>query len=182
MANSYAKAKGRSERGRFVALPHRCLEHINFTRLTPKAVKLFIDLSLQYNGRNNGDLTTAFSVLRKRGWRSSETLYLAIDELLHYGWITRTRIGGLNRIPNLYALTFQAIDDCGGKLGVNSTITPPGNWKQLVDAWVKPANYQAIDKRRKAKAAEQNEKKPSLRKPYLIASESEAVKPIRGQL
>ncbi len=182
MANSYSKAKGRNGAGRFVALPHRCLEHINFTRLTPKATKLFIDLSLQYNGRNNGDLTTAFSLLKKRGWRSSEILRLAIDELLHYGWITRTRIGGLIRIPNLYALTFHSIDECGGKLDVNSTTTPPGNWKQLIDAWVKPANYLAIDKRRKEKAAESNEKKPSLRKPYLIASESEAVKPIRGQL
>ena len=84
MAKSYAKAKGRSGGGRFVGLPYKCLGHINFTRLTPKATKLFIDLSVQYSGYNNGDLTAAFTIMKKRGWKSKETLRLAIDELLHY--------------------------------------------------------------------------------------------------
>jgi len=162
MAKSYAKAKGRSEGGQFIKLPHRCLEHINFTRLTPKATKLFIDLMLQFNGRNNGDLTAAFTIMKKRGWNSKETLRLAIDELLHYGWITRTRIGGLNRTPNLYALTIHAIDECGGKLDVNPTNTALGYWKQMVDDWVKPANYRARLERRKIKSL--------VRKPYLIGT------------
>ena len=168
MANSYSKAKGRREGGRFIALQYRCLEHKNFTRLTPKATKLFIDLSIQYNGRNNGDLTAAFTVMKKRGWNSKETLRLAIDELLHYGWIICTRIGGLNRMPNLYALTLHAIDDCGGKLDVSPTNTPSGNWKQLVDDWAKPANYQERLARRK--------KKSLVRKPYLIGTETTPLK------
>ena len=162
MARSYAKAKGRSEGGRFVQLPHRCLEHENFTRLTPKAIKLFIDLLLQYNGRNNGDLTTAFTIMKKRGWKSKETLRLAIDELLHFGWIILTRIGGLNRNPNLYALTIHAIDECKGKLDVKPTVTAPGNWKQSVDDWIKPANYRERETRRKNKSLVQ--------KPYLIST------------
>ncbi len=164
MAKSYAKAKGRSEGGRFVALPHKCLEHKNFTRLTPKATKLFIDLSFQYNGYNNGDLTAAFTIMKKRGWKSKETLRLAIDELLHFGWIILTRIGGLNRNPNLYALTIHAIDDCNGKLDVSSTVTAPGNWKQLFDDWIKPANYRARLAKRKIKSL--------VRKPYLIGTET----------
>ena len=164
MANSYSKAKGRRERGQFVALPHNCLGHTNFTRLTSKAIKLFIDLSFQYNGRNNGDLTAAFTIMKKRGWKSKETLRLAIDELRHYGWIILTRIGGLNRNPNLYALTFHAIDECNGKLDVSSTVTAPGNWKKLVDDWIKPANYRARVAKRKIKSL--------VRKPYLIGPET----------
>ena len=164
MAKSYPKAKGRSESGRFVKLPHRCLEHENFTRLTPKAIKLFIDLLFQYNGHNNGDLTAAFTIMQKRGWKSKETLRLAIDELLHFGWIILTRIGGLNRNPNLYALTIHAIDECKGKLDVKPTVTAPGNWKQPVGDWIKPANYRARLERRKIKSL--------VRKPYLIGTET----------
>lgn len=165
MANkSYSKAKGRNEKGRFVALPHRCLEHENFTRLTTKATKLFLDIAFQFNGSNNGDLTAAFTIMKKRGWNSKETLRLAIDELLHYGWITRTRIGGLNRTPNLYALTIHAIDECGGKLDVKPTIQAPGNWNQLIKEWVKPANYIARQTRRNRKSL--------VRKPYLIGTDT----------
>ena len=170
MARKYADAKGRSESGSFAAIPHRCLRHQNFIRLTPRAIKLFLDLLVQYNGNNNGDLTAAFTIMKKRGWRSSETLRLAIDELLHYGWITKTRLGGLNRIPNLYAVTFHSIHECAGKLDVPSTNVAPGTWKQLVDAWVKPANYKAIDLRR--------QKKLSLRIPKRNGSYAESVVPI----
>ena len=143
MANSYSKAKGRNGNGRFVALPHRYLAHENFIRLTPKAIKLFIDICMQYNGSNNGDLTTAFTLLKKRGWRSKQTLYLAIDELLHYGWIIRTRIGGLNKTPHLYALTFHSIDGCGGKIDIEPTNVPPGNWNSAVGKWTKPERYRS---------------------------------------
>jgi hypothetical protein len=169
--NNYSKTKGRREGGGYIALPHSCLVHPNFIRLTSRATKLIIDIASQYKGTNNGDLTTAFSVMQKRGWKSKETLQLAINELVHYGWITRTRIGGLNRICNLYALTYLAIDECGGKLDVSPTITPPKNWNQLIDSWEKPAKYQAIDSRRKNKVNEMLSKKSSVRKPYLIDTE-----------
>ena len=152
MARNYSKAKGRKENGQFMAIPHTCLRHENFTRLTPKARMLFTDLLVQYNGNNNGDFTAAFSILKKRGWRSKETVFLAIDELLHYGWIIRTRIGGFYKQANLYAITLHPIDECGGKLDVDPTIVASGAWKKCVDKWVKPANYLAREEKRKNKS------------------------------
>jgi len=168
MAKGYSKAKGRSEGGQFFALPHRVLKHENFIWLTPRANKLFLDLCVQYNGKNNGDLTTAFSIMKKRGWRSKETLYLAADELLHYGFIVRTRIGGLNKSASLFAFSFRAIDECIGKLDCKPTNAPPGDWKNQVDKWVKPNRYKDIDKRRQIK----REIKAGVRNPYQPATES----------
>jgi hypothetical protein len=156
MANSYSKAKGRREGGQFFALPYRILEHENFIRLSPRANKLFTDLLPQFNGKNNGDLTAAFSVMKKRGWKSKETLHLAIDELLHYGWLIRTRVGGLNKSCHLYAFSFLSIDDCSGKIDCKPTKAPPGGWNQQHDKWVKPSNYQAIDTRRKLNSRVRN--------------------------
>jgi hypothetical protein len=143
MANSYSKAKGRNEKGRFVALPHHCLNHENYIRMNDKAKVLVVNVALQYNGGNNGDLCIAFSMMKKQGWRSKQTLYLAINELLHYGWLVRTRIGGLNKTPNLYAITFHPIDECKGKLDIKATKIPPGNWKNKVEKWNKPERYKS---------------------------------------
>lgn len=161
---SYAKAKGRREGGQFFALPYRILEHENFIQLTPRGNKLFTDLLPQYNGKNNGDLTASFSILNRRGWKSKETLHLAIDELLYYGWIIRTRIGGFNKSCHLYAFTFLAIDDCGGKLDCKPTKIQLGLWKEKVDKWEKPSRYKEIDVRRKLKS--------SVRNPYQSSTES----------
>ena len=143
MANSYSKAKGRAENGRFVALPHHCLGHENFIRMSHKAKTLFLNVALQYNGSNNGDLCIAFSLMKKQGWKSKQTLYLAMDELQHYGWVVQTRTGGMNNTPHLYAMTFHAIDECKGKLDIKATKTPPGNWKTEVEKWIKPERYQS---------------------------------------
>jgi len=66
--------------------------------------------------------------MKDRGWRSRDTLAQSTEELLRTGWVVRTRQGGRNR-TNLYALTFHAIDECGGKLDRAATCTAPGYWK-----------------------------------------------------
>jgi hypothetical protein len=80
-------------------------------------------------------------MMKKQGWKSKQTLYLAINELLHYGWLVRTRIGGLNKTPNLYAITFHSIDECKGKLDIKATKVPPGDWKNKADEWTRPERY-----------------------------------------
>jgi len=123
------RAKGRREGGTFVALPHACLMHENFIALSAHAVKLLIDLYASYRGINNGDLCCTWSLMKKRGWRSEATLNNARKELLYYGWNICSRQGGRNR-PSLYAVTFQSIDECKGKLDVRETVTAPGDWKE----------------------------------------------------
>ena len=127
--NKRERIRGRKESGSFVRLPHACMDHINFTSLSPYALKLLIDLYAQYRGNNNGDLCCTWAMMKKRGWKSQDTLSDARKELLYTGWILCTQHGGRN-IPSLYAVTFQAIDDCNGKLDVKETPTSPGDWKE----------------------------------------------------
>ncbi len=135
-------AKNRREGGAFLALPVNVLNHKNFTSLSGSGLKLLMDFCSQLRFKeggviNNGDLCAAWSLMEKRGWKSRDTLWHAINELLHYGWVVQTRQGG-RKAPTLYAVTFFAIDECGGKLDIPATTTSTGNWKREVERWVKP--------------------------------------------
>jgi len=88
---------------------------------------LLLDFSAQFTGNNNGDLTAAWTVMQLRGWTSRDQLFKAQRELEETGFILRTRQGG-RHLCNLFAITFYAIDDCDGKLEVEATRAPPGDW------------------------------------------------------
>lgn len=125
----YRGAKDKRESGSFVALPHAVLRSQSFASLRPHAVKLAIDLLAQFKGDNNGDLCAAWTLMKKRGWRSRDTLSKARRELLNAEWIMVTKQGGRHS-PTLYALTFYAVDACGGKLDVSPTHSSPGSWRK----------------------------------------------------
>lgn len=103
--------------GQFVALPHTYFDTEEFHALSARAVKLLIAIALQFNGTNNGDLCATFSTMRRSGFRSADQLRKALCELRAAGWVMTTRYGGRNR-PALFAMTWLAIDPCGGKLEV----------------------------------------------------------------
>ena len=90
---------------------------------------MLIDLYGQYKGFNNGDFCASMKVMLKRGWNSNDQITKAIKELRNLGWIILTKQGGLRMGPNLYAVTFQPIDECNGKLDVSATATALGYWK-----------------------------------------------------
>lgn len=126
---SRKKMKGRQENGRFTMFPHAVLNAPNFLKLSAHACKLLFDLAVQTRGNNNGDLCAAWTVMHPRGWKSHETLEKAIRDLEHFGFLERTRQGGRNK-PNLYALTWEKIDHCDGKLDARTlTGVAPGLWK-----------------------------------------------------
>jgi hypothetical protein len=128
------RLKGRGESGRYAGVPTIVMVSHNWKELSGSAVKLLMEFAYQYNGFNNGDLTAAFSILRKRGWRSQNTLNWAVKELIHYGMIIKTRQGTLDKRPNLFALTWRAIDDNNGKMDLcSATNVAPGNWRNVVD-------------------------------------------------
>ena len=106
------------------------MKHENYIRLSSHAKVLLWEICYQYNGYNNGDLCAVFSVMQKRGFRSKGTLDRAIKELLEKGWISITRVGGRHRCT-LYALTFQAIDECRGKLDVPATNVASRDWNKI---------------------------------------------------
>jgi hypothetical protein len=117
--------------GSAFVIPVSLLQHSNFVRLGPHAVKLVLDLGRQYTGFNNGYLCAAWNLMRKVGWRSRETLDLAVAETLHYNIIVKTQQGGRNK-PNLYALTWWPIHakDTGLPLDVPATQKPSDAWKE----------------------------------------------------
>ena len=127
---SRLKAKGRRETGQFAGIPKACMKHLNYIELSMPAKVLLWEFCYQYNGFNNGDLCAAFSVLKERGWRSKGTLARAIDELKKRQWVVVSRQGGKNQC-SLYALTFQAIDECKGKIDIYPSNVASGDWKKL---------------------------------------------------
>lgn len=127
---SRQKHKGRKESGTFVILPHAIQDAPNWTLASGTAIKLLLDLARQYNGYNNGNLCASIGMLRSRGWKSPEVLTWARRELLHYGFITETKIGGLGIGPTLYAITWRPIDDCKGKHQCAATTVASGEWKK----------------------------------------------------
>lgn len=125
----YKDARRRREGGQFVALPWAVLRSEEFAALSPFALKLLFDLLAQFNGANNGDLCAAWSLMKRRGWRSKDSLWKALSELRTGNWLDVTRQGG-KHVASLYAVTFYAIDFCGGKLDVKQTGRPSSSWRK----------------------------------------------------
>ncbi len=129
MSRSRLKQKGRRESGTYFALPHAVLASPAYRSLPGSAVKLLCDMGGQFRGYNNGDLSAAWRIMQPLGWRSRDTLARARRKLVEAGMIELTRQGGLH-CCSLYALTWLAIDECGGKLEVPATRVPSGLWRQ----------------------------------------------------
>ena len=86
--------KGRQTTGSFLRLPHHVLQHETFKTLSTRATKLLIDIAAQYRGNNNGDLSATLSLMRDRGWNSSDQLDKAKKELVGKDVIRVARQGG----------------------------------------------------------------------------------------
>ena len=124
-----AKSITEKPSGQYIAIPHTVMRSADYRNLKGTSVKLLNALAFQYNGRNNGDLTAAWSVMHEQhGFRSKATLTHAIQELLSARLITRTREGYFQNPGGqcaLYALNWYAIHECPGKkLDLKRTIQP----------------------------------------------------------
>lgn len=136
MAKKIRKEKNRRIDGRYCAVPHAVLDSVNWRNASPNAIKLLLAIQRSYNGSNNGDLCAAFSMMKKYGWSSQATLDWGIKELMHYGFIEKTRQGDLTKKPSLYAITWYSIDYLGEKLELcGPTRVASGKWKQTVNVF-----------------------------------------------
>lgn len=102
--------------GARIWLPLEVLQGVAYTNLKPSAKALLIDLAAQLRSShgniiNNGDLTTAISVLSARGWKSDKTIRSASKELERNQLIVKTRQGHLPNKANLYALTWLPLNE-----------------------------------------------------------------------
>lgn len=128
MARRRHKAKGRAEAGTFALLPHAVMDSEDFRSLSGSALIVLMCLLRQYRGSNNGDLSAEFSRVSLWGIGSKSTLAKALLELQDRNLILRTREGRFMKPGGccaLYAVTWQAIDECDGKIEVAATATAP---------------------------------------------------------
>ena len=112
----------------FVAFPRHILRSREYYNLSAKAVKLLLDIFSQFNGKNNGDFCTVWPVMKKKGWKSRDTLTKALRELDDRGFIEKTRQGGKN-LCSLYAVSWLPIHECENKLNVRATHTSSNLWR-----------------------------------------------------
>lgn len=118
--------------GGYLALPKVVTEHEDFRLLTPSAHKVLMALASKYNGKNNGDLSATRTTMEAWGGMSHTTLSKALRELQERHLVVKTRdavIGREGPRCALYAITWQPIDPCDGKLDVADTHVPPRKWK-----------------------------------------------------
>jgi hypothetical protein len=111
----FTRSTGRAKGSPFLMVPMPVLNSEQFGNLSGHATKMLFELSRQLNGRNNGDLSAAWSNLRRRGWRSKRTVHEALHELLTSRFIVLTRQGGKHHVCSLYGVTWLPIQDCGNK-------------------------------------------------------------------
>ena len=135
-----ARSKTKWPKDRFIQIPHPILKSIAYTNCGAWARTLLIELILQFNGKNNGDLSAPYSLMKTRGFNSSGTLSKAGKELQKNGLIQITkfprRTGTNFEMTKLLALTWFPIDECTDKFGnykleVNATTSASNKWKLL---------------------------------------------------
>ena len=80
-----ARSKTKWPKDRFIQIPHPILKSIAYTNCGAWARTLLIELMLQFNGKNNGDLSAPYSLMKTRGFNSSGTLSKASKELENNG-------------------------------------------------------------------------------------------------
>jgi len=92
--------------------------------LTPKAVKLLLDMAGQLETVRNGALKATYRMMKKRGWHSKGSLFEALEELLSAGWLRRIIHGG-GPHPAEYAITFLPMEIWNE--------APLGDWRLKTD-------------------------------------------------
>ena len=135
-----AKKNSKWSKDPFIQIPHPVLKSVAYINLGSWARTLLIELMLQYNGKNNGDLSAPYSLMKQRGFNSSGTLSKAGKELQKNGLIQITKLprktGTTFEMTKLVALTWLPIDECTDifgnyKLEVSATTSASNKWKQL---------------------------------------------------
>lgn len=117
--------------GRFAALPHAVMDSTAFTGASYSARSLLLELVRQHTGKNNGHFQLASGWLRRRGWTSSDMVQRAKVEVIARQLAIKTRLGGLNAGPDLWAVTWLPISDYAGLTEVSATTYHPGAWHFL---------------------------------------------------
>ncbi len=113
----------------YCALPYCVLDGNAYRGLSHPARALLIEILRQHNGSNNGRMQLATKYLRGRGWSRADVVDRAKKELGESGLAIKTRLGGLNAGPDLWALTWLPITNYVELTEVTSASYQPGKWR-----------------------------------------------------
>lgn len=104
-----------SRNGGLCSIPRHILSGPDCINLNHAAYRLLSVIMIQYNGKNNGDLSATKSILAKYGFNSDDTINRSLKELLVCGLIVKTRAGFAGpdgkRLCSLYGVTWLPIDE-----------------------------------------------------------------------
>ena len=103
MKDKRSNIKGRRDYGRYYNVPHWVTDTHAYCSLSAYSFKLWHDLLLQFDGKNNGRIDAILSRLENRGWKNG-TLYRSLGELIEKGFITKTRQGGIGAMKTTCSL------------------------------------------------------------------------------
>src|SRR5882672_17426 len=107
---SRAKSKAGRLDFRFIAFPTFILATHEYWRLTHAAKSLLLAIAAQYCGHNNGRLVATPKYLSKFGWRSADTIFEGVRQLLQSGLLVQTRIGMRPNRAAWYALSWRPLN------------------------------------------------------------------------
>jgi hypothetical protein len=120
------KSAKRNNTRRFAGVPLAVMENRSYIGLSFSARSLLFEIAKQYNGYNNGKLCAIPDQLFPRGFKSPNTVYRAIRELVNAELLVSSKISQKgSRKPHYYALTWQAVDEVQKfNMDINPTKTP----------------------------------------------------------
>lgn len=124
--------------GRFAAIPHAVMDSTAYMGASYVARSLLLELVRQHTGKNNGHFQLSTGWLRRRGWNSHDTVQRAKLEIVTRQLAIKTRLGGLNAGPDLWAVTWLPISDYVRLTEVRANSYHPGAWHFLSAAVPKP--------------------------------------------
>lgn len=147
-AQKRGKFRGRKTDHTFLRLPHYVITSPQWRALSGNAIKFLVELAAAYDGKNNGDLSLTRKQALANGWRSGDTRDNAAGEAVEAGFAVVTRHGHKGAC-NLYAITWEPIDDVGkgvmfapehkaGRLWEQRRPLPR-NWRELAQKMGKAA-------------------------------------------
>jgi hypothetical protein len=127
--------KRRAASEHYAMLPDEMLTSDACLTLPNSTFRIMVAFAAQYRGNNGGDLAMTAAIGKRYGINSKRQLIDGLAILQERGLIQKTRQGGKRPLgPCLYALTWQRIDACNGKLDIGPTAAASNAWANWVSA------------------------------------------------
>jgi hypothetical protein len=104
--------KGRSTKGgQFIAIPYLMARSDAWRSLTPRSIKVYLELRTRYHGGNNGQLTLSLQEAATLLEMGKSTVQQAFNELVEKGFIVRVKAGHwYGRKAAEWAVTNERLD------------------------------------------------------------------------